>query len=382
MTVSPLTLVCVCSCEEGQPDWEGLAVSLGYEVAVVTVRDGAGLQDQVGQLREGLAGVSGRYALAVWGEDAYAALVMLDGVEKAREVGPELLLMVAPVVSEFGDRVGVLRVPALVCAVEGDPECGAATLDARLMPHLAHGALMTFQGPAVGLIERAGEEIAAAWGGLARDEGVAVGPEVDPAFRALLASDHVSGRTRGILERRGAADAAFYQPRALTAGAFAILRAAVARVLPQEEVLEVPIDLAARIDTRLATRGDGWRFAELPPDAEAFEAALRTLDRAAVAMKGAPFVVLDGAAQDDLFRAIGDGSIRGEGLSAKQMGLWFTDLRADCVQAFLVHPAVMGRLGIESVANGGDGVFQGFGRVGPDEREDWELDVAAGEMVR
>ena len=64
--------------------------------------------------------------------------------------------------------------------------------------------------------------------------------------------------------QRAEPDDPAYQPRALDPVGLAILRAACARVLPQES--GGTIDFAARIDARLASgAGDGWRFARLPP---------------------------------------------------------------------------------------------------------------------
>nr|WP_246495267.1 gluconate 2-dehydrogenase subunit 3 family protein [Ameyamaea chiangmaiensis] len=159
----------------------------------------------------------------------------------------------------------------------------------------------------------------------------------------------------------------------------AVLRAVLDRVLPQADVLpHGGIDLGRLIDERLSTPGDGWRFAELPPDADAYAAALRTLDRAARERAALPFILLDRAGQDDLLRRADAGTLTvtpAEGdatLSAAQMRLWCLDLRADAAQAFVSHPAVMARLGIDSALNGGDAPMQGFEELRAGHHAPWE----------
>lgn len=198
-------------------------------------------------------------------------------------------------------------------------------------------------------------------------------PRIDPCFQTLLESDRVSARTRDAMAERARADAPDARPEHLSPKALEVLRAVVNRVLPQESVLgEARIDLALRIDRRFGTQGDGWRFAILPPDPQAYEQALTSLDLVARARFSRAYAALDSAAQDAILHAVDDGICEGGTLDAAQMKAWFGDLRADCVQLFISHPAVQGELGIDAVMNGGDAVFQGFSRMGAGVREDWE----------
>lgn len=198
-------------------------------------------------------------------------------------------------------------------------------------------------------------------------------PAIDPDYLALLDSDRISGRTRQIMEERAQTSDADYAPRHLSGEAYKTLVALSARVLPQKSVLDdASVNLAARIDTRLGTAGDGWRFATLPPDLEAYEYALTGLDAYASNSRGQSFAALDPAMQDELVSMMAEGTLATGKLDATQMRAWFADLRADCVQIFISHPAVQAQLGIDAIFNGGDGFFQGFAEMGEGVEESWE----------
>jgi len=362
----PLTLICLQPAGRRGTDWGTLAAHIS-PIPMLHLAETV-------EAARAAATNGDAFALAAAGADAAAAMILTDKLIEAG-IAPRALLLLAPVMAQGAARPDMVGLPTLVVAVHGETPSSPETLRARLIPHLPYGRLLAHDGPDDTLILRHGKAIGAAFSEiLMTDTGpIETGPAIDPAFAALLASGHVSQRTREVMEQRAKPDFQTYAPKALTPEALAILRAATLRVLPQEGVFDTdPIDLAARIDIRLATTGDGWRFAELPPDAQAYEQALHTLDRAAMARNGVPFVVVDAAAQDDLLTRASDGTLQAEGLSAAQMQLWFTDLRADCVQTFITHPATMGRLGIDSIANGGDPVHQGFAHIGLGQRTDWE----------
>jgi len=202
---------------------------------------------------------------------------------------------------------------------------------------------------------------------------------IDAGYDALIASGRVGARTRAALRARQHADDADYVPAALDMAALTALRAVIARVVPQTE--SGRLDLAARIDRELAAgHGDGWRFAQLPPDALAYRIALATIDDAARRAHGDGFARLDGARQDDLLTRIAAGRIgradaeaSGDRFSADQLRAWFEDLRADAVRAYIGHPRTLARIGYSGIANGGDGQPKsGFVRIGIGEREAWE----------
>ena len=131
---------------------------------------------------------------------------------------------------------------------------------------------------------------------------------------ALLASEHVTGVTRAALEAR--LMEAEHPPRFLAAAEFATLAGVCKRLLPQDNVGRRPI--ASLIDTRLADgRTDGWRYAELPNDGEAFRAGLAAIDVAA----GGNFVTLNSEMQDAVLSTI-----------QQSHPLFFKDLLAEVVE--------------------------------------------------
>jgi len=201
-------------------------------------------------------------------------------------------------------------------------------------------------------------------------------PAIEPDYLALLDSDRISGRTRQIMEERAQTSDAGYTPRHLSPQAYETLSALTARVLPQASILsDACVNLAARIDARFGTPGDGWRFAILPSDAEAYEQALTGLDAESRTREGLGFAALDTARQDGLVGAMAEGELATGKLDGTQMRAWFADLRADCVQIFMSHPAVQAQLGIDAIFNGGDGVFQGFSAMGEGVNEPWEPEI-------
>jgi hypothetical protein len=199
-------------------------------------------------------------------------------------------------------------------------------------------------------------------------------------YRALIASARVSRGTRDALEERAKADDPENESTTLGAKALGTLRAVIDCVIPQNDA--VRIDLATRIDRQLALgAGDGWRFADLPRDTEAYRMAIETLDAAANERDGCDFAALDAERRASMLAEIGDGRFemtiddasRAHRLDAAQMRLWFEDARADAVKLYVAHPDTLARIGYSGFANGGDGTPKsGFARVGVGEREAWE----------
>ena len=276
---------------------------------------------------------------------------------------------------DWADRVGVLQTPALIVAGAEDGALGPDT-QARLMaPHFARHQMVTLDGAGHLLpLERA-EEVArlivrqAGPVALATSAAAAIG---EP-YWALLQSDRVSSRTRAVLLARMDPDQPEAGPAALTAAQLATLRALMMRVLPQAVGRE--IDLALRIDATLATgSGDGWRFADLPSDPDAYRAGLQSLD---VAAGASGYAALDAASQDALLEQAAAGTFPVAAtaglLNPSQMKLWFEDVRSDAVRLYVAHPATLARIGYGGIAYGGDGPRKsGFVDFGIGRREPWE----------
>jgi hypothetical protein len=212
------------------------------------------------------------------------------------------------------------------------------------------------------------------------DSASAVASATDTAYLRLIDSNRVSHGTRDVLNERGRPDDPAYEPVVLDHDAFITLQAILARAIPQPH--EPPIDLAARIDAQLqAGTGDGWRFADLPPDADAYRAALFSVQDETQRRFARAFTDLNDAERDDVLTQIAAGRIGSEAaettppgrLRRSQLRAWFEDVRADAVRLYMAHPATLARIGFSGIANGGDGEPKsGFARVGVGEREAWE----------
>ncbi len=213
---------------------------------------------------------------------------------------------------------------------------------------------------------------------------------VTSSYRELIDSSRVSSVTRQALAAQARKDDPGYAPRVLDVDGLHTLRALVGRIIPQPP--SHPVDLAARIDRRLADGiGDGWRLSALPADCTAYRRGLRSLDRHAGMGFGAPFSQLTSLQQDALLTQVAAGrcdaherqpgddrhgadeSTDVHDLTGAQLRDWFMEVCADAVRLYVGHPQTLERVGYSGIANGGDGLPKsGFARLGLDEREDWE----------
>lgn len=271
---------------------------------------------------------------------------------------------------DWSDRIGVLKTPALVIAGADDENLGPDAQRRLTVPHFANARFAT--------IEAAKHLLP-----LERPQAVArliAEHEAIVGYRALIASARVSRGTRDALEARTKADEPDNESTTLGTKALRTLRAVIDCVIPQHDA--VTIDLAARIDRQLVLgTGDGWRFADLPADTDAYRMALETLDAASNERFGCDFAALDAERRASMLTEVYDGrletTIDGESLpnrlDASQLRAWFEDARADAVKLYVAHPDTLARLGYSGIANGGDGMPKsGFVRIGFGEREPWE----------
>lgn len=202
--------------------------------------------------------------------------------------------------------------------------------------------------------------------------------EPDAAYLDLIRSSRVGERLRAELLKRAEPDDPAYRPKSLTPDRFAVLRALLDRVIPPAGA--VAIDLAARLDARMAADGGkGWRYEALPEDREAYARGLDTLDAIAAGLHARPFSALSEEERDAVLDALAEGRDFGlqhgdDGLAPSQMKRWFEEVRSDAARLYAAHPAVMARIGYGGIANGGRGgeAFTGFAAVGIGEREAWE----------
>ena len=309
--------------------------------------------------------------LVAHGAGAVVAALVARRAEEGEGAAPPLrrLVLLAATLGRdeaWSRRVGVLRTPALLVAGGDDAAAGPDLQASLVAPH--------FTRPRLHVVPQLAMPFAAGLAALVVDAADAptppAEPAIDDAYAELIASDRVTQRTREVVRARAAPLPP--SPDMLTPPLLAILRAVTALVLPQDDAA-LRVDIARRIDAVLAGGGDGWRHAALPPDAEAMARALHSLDDAARAAHGRPFLCLEAAHRQDLLDLAAQGEVAGR-LDGAAMALWFGEVRREAVRAWISHPAVLGRLGYSGIGSvGGDGpVKRGFAQVGPDSTEAWE----------
>lgn len=181
--------------------------------------------------------------------------------------------------------------------------------------------------------------------------------------RALIESDLVTAPTRRALGKRLRQRAAV-TPRFFDPHAFAVMRAACDRLIPQPGRAR-PIDLVGELDARLADgAGDGWRYARMPSDAAMHAAGAAGLDQSALAMFAGVFCSLPGAERDAVLRAVQSAEAAGEVWAQMDAACYFEELLALVVDIYYAHPLALEEIGYVGMADA-----HGWQAVGLDERE-------------
>ena len=185
-------------------------------------------------------------------------------------------------------------------------------------------------------------------------------------LRALLESDLVTPATREVLVSR-LDDGPKSGPRVFDDTAFATLRAVCGRLIPQPD-RATPIDLAGAVDDRLArNEGNGWRYATMPPDTDAYRLGLRGIDEGAQSMFGATFVELEAQQQDTVLRNVQNGTAPGASWALLPATRFFEELLAELVESYYSHP-----LGQEEIGYVGFADAHGWQAIGLDNLEEHE----------
>jgi pimeloyl-ACP methyl ester carboxylesterase len=265
---------------------------------------------------------------------------------------------------DWSAAAGHIDLPALIVAGSEDGDLGAANQRRLNLPHYPGAELAVVPGAAHLIPYEQPEALAALIAAHADRCATAALP---PAFVDLLGSDRVSRRTRAAMLARSRPGTA----AAWTESQRTTLAALIAHVLPDAGADQA---LADRILAGVADGpGDGWRFAALPPDREAWARGLATLD----ALAGG-FAAQPSDTRADLLQRIDraetgmDGSA--DHLSPDQMRLWFEDARAEIARMWMSLPATMAAIGYDGFANGGDGLRkQGYVRTAADDIEAWQI---------
>jgi hypothetical protein len=183
-----------------------------------------------------------------------------------------------------------------------------------------------------------------------------------PGFDAAAQATHWDPVTTGVvLARLGRpADIRFFTP-----AEEAVATALCDHLLGQDTARLVPV--TAMIDARLAEQEtDGWRYADLPEDGQAWRDSLRFLDEDSQAKFSRGFAGCAPADQRGLIQAVQDlGPGEWHGLGASHV--WSLWTRYACT-AFYSHPAAWTEVGFP-----GPAYPRGYKNIGLDAREPFEV---------
>jgi choline dehydrogenase-like flavoprotein len=184
--------------------------------------------------------------------------------------------------------------------------------------------------------------------------------------RKLLESDFVTEPTRKVLlERLNAAEN--YEPRFFEAPDYALLRALCAALAPSRRV---PLDFVpSEIDKRLANgKGNGWRYAKLPPDGEAFRRFLRGLNEIAQQKFKRDFARLETTRQSEILQLVRRGEIGSAVWLNFDYKLFLEDLLVECAEIIYSHPLAQEEIGYVGFADA-----QGWQKIGLNQHDALEV---------
>ncbi len=188
------------------------------------------------------------------------------------------------------------------------------------------------------------------------------GPRRFPGYDVLSQTDSWDGTTlRAIQQRMAAGDEPL---RFFTADEASVADALFDELLCQHSDPRVPV--LALVDARLAEgKTDGWRYADMPEDGEAFRRTLAGLEADARQRFAARFAELSSGQRGELIQAVQDRDEPWHGL--KPSHVWSLWTRY-ALSAFYSHPWALNEIGF-----GGPAYPRGYRVGGLDRREPDEV---------
>lgn len=171
--------------------------------------------------------------------------------------------------------------------------------------------------------------------------------------------------TRQVIDRRLAIPR---EPRFFSPDEWRTLQAVCDRIMPQPAD-RPPVPLPAFVDQKMADGMlDGYRYAALPPQDDAWRRGLAALDVAARQAHCDPFHDLAPDRQDDLLRQMQTGELVGPEWGGMPCKLFFEHrVIPDITHAYYAHPVAWNEIGF-----GGPASPRGYVRMGLDRRDPWE----------
>ena len=158
------------------------------------------------------------------------------------------------------------------------------------------------------------------------------------------------------------------EPRFFTAIEWETLSALCDRIMPQP-ANRPAVPLPAYVDAKITEKHlDGYRYASLPQQGEAWQRGLAALDAEAQAGHGGRFHTLASDQQDGLIKRMQEGDLKHEAWGGMPCKPFFEHrVIADITHAYYAHPTAWNELGF-----GGPASPRGYVRMQLDRRDPWE----------
>ncbi|MEJ7862009.1 MAG: GMC family oxidoreductase [Pyrinomonadaceae bacterium] len=161
-------------------------------------------------------------------------------------------------------------------------------------------------------------------------------------FLELLESDFVTIETRRVLRER--LNAEEIAPRFFDEREFEILKAVCETLAPSEVVPGWFV--AQEIDKRLSENaGNGWRYAEMPPDEDAYKTGLKVLDDLAKEIFQADFAALETEKRRDILKRCSFGFAERTAQMNFAPARFLEELCAEHAEIFYSHPLAQAEIG-------------------------------------
>ncbi len=184
-----------------------------------------------------------------------------------------------------------------------------------------------------------------------------------PDYNVLDEAEHWDEATRQVVLQRAEQAPAI---RFFTTSEAATLAVFCDHVMAQDREPKIPV--LNMIDAKLfAGELEGYRYAEMPDDREAWRRVAIGLDAAARQHGAADFVTASHGVQDEVIQAFSDGTLHGEVWDELPPSRAWAVVMRDVLSAFYSHPWAWNEIGF-----GGPAYPRGYARLGAGQRESWE----------
>lgn len=189
-------------------------------------------------------------------------------------------------------------------------------------------------------------------------------------YDVLRKRDSVSwdGTTREVLRRRleEVPERSFFSE-----DEWHTLQAVCDRIIPQPERGSAAVPIAPWIDQKLAqNRGDGYRYADMPPLREAWRLGLAGIDAESRRRFDMPFAATESTNQDAVLSAIQQGDVTDDVWARLPPKRFFTSILLKSIVAqYYAHPTAWSETGF-----GGPASPRGYVRLGIGQHDPWEAE--------